>query len=268
MLAVRGVGRWGAVPIDERIARIDAATAPLRVQIADHRVAELLSDIDAVRTFMEHHVVAVWDFMSLLKCLQREVTCVDVPWIPRGEPSHRRFVNELVLAEESDVGVDGGYTSHFELYLAAMTEAGADCGPVTALLENVARGEPDPTGACGLPDAAAVFARTTLATAKSAAPHCLAATFAFGRERLIPSMFTSLRDAARRPTPPLTLLLAYLDRHIDLDAEEHTPLAFSLVQGLCGDDVQCWTDVEAAAIDACRQRLELWDAAAAAIEGR
>jgi hypothetical protein len=256
------------VAIDERIGRIDAATASLRLRIADHPVAELIEDIDAVRTFMQHHVVAVWDFMSLLKCLQRELTCVDVPWTPRGNPSHRRFVNELVLAEESDIGVDGGHTSHFELYLAAMAEAGADCGPVTTLLDRVARGEADPTTGCGLPDAAAAFARSTLSAATSSSPHRLAASFAFGRERLIPSMFTSLRAAAQRPKPALTLLLAYLDRHIDLDAEEHTPLAFSLVQGLCGDDSQRWREAEDAATAACRQRLELWDAAAAAIEVR
>jgi hypothetical protein len=261
-------GRWGVAVVDERVARIDEVTAPLRAQVAGHAVAELIDDIDSVRIFMEHHVVAVWDFMSLLKCLQREVTCVDVPWTPRGDPSHRRFVNELVLAEESDVGVDGGHTSHFELYVAAMAEVGADRAPITALLDRVARGEPDPTEAAGLPPAAAAFARTTLAAARGASPHVLAATFAFGRERLIPAMFTSLREAARRPRPELRLLLAYLDRHIELDAEEHTPLAFSLVQGLCGDDPERWREAEDAAVAACRQRLALWDATAAAIEAR
>ncbi len=266
MAAIASAGRWGSLAADERIERIEEVTGPLRAQIADHAVAELIEDVDGVRTFMEHHVVAVWDFMSLLKCLQREVTCVEVPWTPRGEASHRRFINELVLAEESDVGVDSGHTSHFELYVAAMTEAGANCKPITALLQRVDRGEPDPTEATELPPAAAAFARTTLAIASSASPHALAATFAFGRERLIPAMFTSLRAAAQRPRPELRLLLAYLDRHIELDAEEHTPLAFSLVQGLCGDDPQRWHEAEQAAVDACRQRLALWDATAGAIE--
>lgn len=260
-----GTGRWGSVAADERIAHIDTATAPLRARIADHAVGELLGDIEAVRTFMEHHVVAVWDFMSLLKCLQREITCVDVPWTPRGDPSHRRFINELVLAEESDIGVNGGYTSHMELYLAAMVEAGADCRPITALLDRVARGEADPAAGCGLPAAAAAFAEGTLTTARTASPHCVAASFAFGRERLIPTMFVSLRTMAQRSTPSLPLLVAYLDRHIDLDAEEHTPLAFSLVQGLCGDDDGRWRQAEAAAVDACAQRLRLWDAVAEAI---
>src|ERR1700736_5729219 len=101
MLGVQGAGRWGSVAADERVGHIDAETAPLRARIADHAVSELLGDIEAARTSMEHHVVAVWDFMSWLKRLQREVTCVEVPWVPRGDPRLRRFVNELVLAEES-----------------------------------------------------------------------------------------------------------------------------------------------------------------------
>jgi hypothetical protein len=262
-------GRWGRLTVEAPVARIDAATAPLREAIAGHRVAELLDDREAVQVFMEHHVVAVWDFMSLLKALQREVTCVSVPWTPRGDAAHRRFVNELVLAEESDVAPGGGYTSHLELYVAAMEQVGADTRPITALIEAVDAAHDWPLrDDCGLPAAAADFACATLATARSAPAHQLAAAFAFGRERLIPAMFTALRATATRCDPPLTLLLAYLDRHIDVDAGEHTPLAFSLLQGLCGDDERNWRSAEMVALDSCRRRLALWDAAADAIERR
>jgi hypothetical protein len=262
--AERG-GRWGQLVVEGPVAQIDAATAPLRAAISGHRLAELLDDRESVRTFMEHHVVAVWDFMSLLKALQREVTCVSVPWTPRGDAAHRRFVNELVLAEESDVAPGGGYTSHLELYLSAMVEGGADTTPIRHVLANADRNLPllDDSG---LPPAAASFARTTLDVARTAPVHQLAAVFAFGRERLIPTMFVALRAAALRCEPRLTLLLAYLDRHIDMDAGEHTPLAFSLLQGLCADDAQRWTEAESAALESCRRRLALWDAAAVAIE--
>jgi hypothetical protein len=266
MLDVRTQGRWGTLAVDERVSRIDAATAPLREAVATHRVAGLLEDLGAVRIFMEHHVVAVWDFMSLLKALQRAVTCVAVPWTPRGDASHRRFVNELVLTEESDVAPGGGYTSHMELYLAAMSEAGADTHPIVALLHRVGLGLPAVYDECGLPPAATAFARATLATAVDTAPHQLAAVFAFGRERMIPSMFVTLRDAAAACQPRLDLLLAYLDRHIDVDAEQHTPLAFSLLSGLCGDDSPRWNQAERAALEGCAQRLALWDATADAIE--
>ena len=264
--AARG-GRWGELVVEGPVARIDAATAPLRAAIAGHRLAELLDDREAVRIFMEHHVVAVWDFMSLLKALQRDVTCVSVPWTPRGDAAHRRFVNELVLAEESDVAPGGGYTSHLELYLDAMVEVEANTAPIRRVLADADRNVPLDSD-CGMPPAAASFARATLDLARTAPVHQLAATFAFGRERLIPSMFVALRAAALRCEPRLTLLLAYLDRHIDVDAGEHTPLAFSLLQGLCGDDVQRWAEAEDAALESCRRRLALWDAAAVAIEER
>jgi hypothetical protein len=108
---------------------LDAATAPLRAAISNHRLTELIGDARSLRLFMEYHVVAVWDFMSLLKALQRDLTCVSTPWTPVGDPAHRRFINELVLTEESDDAPGGGYTSHLELYLKAMNEAGADTAP-------------------------------------------------------------------------------------------------------------------------------------------
>jgi hypothetical protein len=260
--------RWGTHELRPRIEQLDRTTAPLLAASAHHRVHELVDNADAVRIFMEHHVVAVWDFMSLLTALQSAVTCVTVPWTPRGDAAHRRFVNELVLAEESDVDPRGGYTSHFELYVDAMREAGADTVPIQNLIQALkAPGDhADAIQSSGLPQAAASFAHSTLTTATQAPPHALAAAFAFGRERLIPEMFVTIRTTAERSRPRLDLLLAYLDRHIALDGEEHTPLAFQLVEGLCGDDEQRWQEAEAAAKVALQRRAELWDATATAIE--
>jgi hypothetical protein len=103
---------------------LKSALAADRAALVEHSLYARLTGLRDVRVFMEHHVFAVWDFMSLLKSLQREVTCVGVPWVPRGDPTVRRLVNEIVLAEESDDGVRETYTSHFELYRAAMDVAG------------------------------------------------------------------------------------------------------------------------------------------------
>jgi hypothetical protein len=245
---------------------LDAATAPLRAAISNHRLTELIGDARSLRLFMEYHVVAVWDFMSLLKALQRDLTCVSTPWTPVGDPAHRRFINELVLTEESDDAPGGGYTSHLELYLKAMNEAGADTAPLRRLLARVEAGQSAMVDDSGLPEAAALFAAATLTTATGAPTHALAASFAFGRERLIPTMFASLREAAVRHRPRLDLLLAYLDRHIELDADEHTPLAFNLVSGVCGEDPARWAEAREAALAALQNRLELWEAIARAIE--
>jgi hypothetical protein len=258
--------RWGTTEVGEHVAELDRRAAPLRAAIARHRVYEMVDDGAAIRVFMEHHVVAVWDFMSLLKALQAGVTCVSVPWVPRGDASHRRFVNELVVAEESDLDPRGGHVSHFELYVDAMREAGAQTRPILALLDHASDTEPGALAYDGLPPAAAAFAQHTLAVATSAPLHGVAAAFAFGRERLIPDMFTTIRIAAERHQPRLDLLLTYLDRHIVLDSDVHTPLAFQLVDGLCGDHPDRWREAEEAALAALQRRLELWDATAQAIE--
>ena len=74
--------------------------------------------LDLIRVFMFHHVWAVWDYFQLLKRLQLELTCVQLPWRPRADAQLRRFVNEIVLEEETDLMEDGvSYGSHLELYL-------------------------------------------------------------------------------------------------------------------------------------------------------
>src|SRR5689334_17205078 len=97
------------------IDRLKAAVATTRSAVTGHEMYSRLASREAIVTFMEHHVYAVWDFMSLLKSLQRNLTCVDVPWVPTGPTASRRLINDIVLVEESDE-LAGGFISHFELY--------------------------------------------------------------------------------------------------------------------------------------------------------
>src|SRR6202020_2973894 len=115
--------------------RIRAAISNQRQSLLSHPVYGHIQGVVALRLFMEHHVFAVWDFMSLLKALQRRLCCVDVPWLPATDPLATRFVNEIVLAEESDEDGQGGFLSHFGLYLRAMTRCGADTTAIDGLVE-------------------------------------------------------------------------------------------------------------------------------------
>jgi Conserved hypothetical protein len=76
--------------------------------------------------------------MSLIKYLQYTIAPTLYPWTPKGEGDVRRFINELVLEEESDeTNIPGEYSSHFELYHRAMEEIGADTSASKAFIETV-----------------------------------------------------------------------------------------------------------------------------------
>src|SRR5882757_3095839 len=95
--------------------QVRAAIALPRQALFNHPVYRDIRGVGALRTFMEYHVFAVWDFMSLLKALQQRLCCVTVPWLPNEPSLGSRLVNEIIVAEETDEDGDGGYISHFGL---------------------------------------------------------------------------------------------------------------------------------------------------------
>jgi DUF3050 family protein len=248
-----------------RVIDLQNSLCPLRMRLADHDVYSGIETLQDLQLFMEHHVFAVWDFMSLLKALQRRLTCVIVPWVPEGVRLTRRLINEIVLEEESDSDGGGGYISHFELYLNAMKQCGADTSRVDAFLHAVRRGlaiESSLTGACA-PRAAREFVKTTLKIAESRSTHEVAAAFTLGREDVIPIMFQALIGKLNEQCPgELSLFQDYLDRHIKIDADRHGPMALQMLVQLCGDDPRKWKEAEDAARVALFARIALWDGVA------
>jgi hypothetical protein len=243
-----------AISSTEALDRLAARIAPLRARLADHPLYARIGDERDLRVFMESHVFAVWDFMSLLKALQGRLTCVQVPWRPTEWPASRRFINEIVLGEESDL-FEGRAVSHFELYLEAMREAGADVGAMLGLLE--ADGELDFSG---VPEAAGRFVGATFSLIDSGGVHELAAAFTFGREDVIPDMFRSLvRDLNARLGGRFAKFQWYLERHIEVDGEDHGPLSLRMVADLCGNDARLWDEAGRAAEVSLLARIALWD---------
>ena len=245
------------------LGSLEARIAPLCARLAAHPLYASLRTLDDLHRFMEAHVFAVWDFMSLLKTLQRGLTSVDVPWLPSAHPEARRLVNEIVLGEESDV-FQGRAASHFELYLEAMRECGADTGPIERLVRSLRQGKPLSLVIADIPEPARAFVADTFALIARDKLHVTAAAFTFGREDLIPDLFRGfLRDLNQQLDGQLSTFLWYLERHIEVDGEDHGPMALRMVSALCGDDDQKWEEAGEAAEFALRSRLRLWDALAA-----
>ena len=226
-----------------------------RERVMEHALYSEMHTREHLAHFMTRHVYAVWDFMSLLKALQRRVTCVDVPWLPVGSPAARRLVNAIVLDEESDL-VDGVIVSHFELYLTAMQEVGADTAPATRFVEGL-RGGASVEAAMDLapmPEAARAFVRQTLAFAQHGSVYEVAAAFTLGREDAIPDMFRRLLAAI----PNAPRMAQYLERHIALDGDEHADQGFALLEALCGESEVRWREAAHASQRALDARAALW----------
>lgn len=248
--------------MNTHLEKLRTDIAPLREKLVHHPLYASISTIDQLRTFMQHHVYAVWDFMSLLKALQRELTCIDVPWVPRGSANTRYLINEIVTGEESDVDANGNRMSHFELYLAAMKQAGADTGSITALLGALAQGHNVRSALeqCHTNAAITQFVTTTFDVIATGKPHVMAAVFTFGREDLIPGMFISFVAELNKQGHNADIFQYYLERHIEVDGDHHSHLAYKMTAELCGEDTAKWVEARNAVEQALQARVALWDA--------
>jgi len=245
------------------IKNIEKEIEPLKAQLINHSLYNKIKSIEDLNIFLQHHVYAVWDFMSLLKALQNKLTCTTIPWIPTKHPETRYLINEIVLAEETDVDINGNHKSHYEMYLDAMQACGTSTTNIETFLETseslgnifVAIRNSD------LPQSLKDFLEFTFNVAIEGQPHQIAAAFTFGREDLIPNMFTEILKNLQEnfPEKDLSRLVYYFERHIELDADEHGPMALQMIEELCENDEKKWKEVEEISIEALQKRIALWD---------
>lgn len=245
--------------------------AGLRDRLDRHPIYESLRTPEDLRVFMAHHIYSVWDFMSLIKYLQGAVAPARWPWQPGADPTVQRFINELVLEEETDeAGPDrpGEFSSHFDLYLRAMREIGADAERPVRFVGLAARDGIDAALASGIaPPAAAAFTRTTFAFIGTGRPHIAAAALALGREHVIPAMFRAFLARMGISEQQAPVFHYYLHRHIHLDEDFHAPLSLRLLHGLCAGDPARIDEAQSAALQAVEARLAFWDGVCAALPG-
>lgn len=243
---------------------IERSLESVRNKIIQHPVYATIRRLDELRIFMKFHVYAVWDFMSLLKALQLELTCTSIPWFPVGSGKMRLLINHIVAGEESDIDIDGHQLSHFEMYLQAMTQCGADTSEITTFIKTLQQ-----TGdfeqafeAAGTPISARNFVNNTFSVIRTKQPHLIASAFTYGREDLIPAMFTAMVDELQKQFPDqLDSYKYYLDRHIEVDGDEHGHMAITMTNELCNNDSEKIKAAIQIAVESLQHRLMLWDEA-------
>lgn len=247
--------------MNAKILFIEKELAPILKKLNGHSLYKSLTSVKDIKVFMESHVYAVWDFMSLLKALQINLTTVSIPWVPKKNSNLVRFINEITVAEESDIDKDGNCKSHFEMYLDAMKDVHADTAPVVAFTNQITDIHSVQTALESSSELEAVkdFVGYTFEVIKANKPHEIAAAFTFGREDIIPEMFLKIvAEASVNSSENYDNFLYYLNRHIELDGDEHGPLSLQMIEELCQDDQEKWDEVLVVAKAALQVRIDLW----------
>ncbi|WP_257294238.1 DUF3050 domain-containing protein [Endozoicomonas sp. YOMI1] len=234
---------------------------PLQEQLFNHSIYQKIDSVEKLSVFMEAHVFAVWDFMSLAKRLQLEFTAMQLPWVPVPDARSARFINEIILYEETDKDRHGTPMSHLEMYLAAMGEVSADTSKIEQVIYSIKTGVPwqQALVVADVPEYVQVFVSDTMKVAQYGSLPEVASYFLFGREDAIPEMFSSLLNHWEIPPASVPAMAYYLERHIDLDGNEHGPAAENLLKQCINGDKTAEASAVAKAKEAISARIRFWD---------
>lgn len=233
---------------------------PKLAELENHQLYGHIQSINDLQLFMDRHVYAVFDFMSLTKALQNELAPSGGIWTMPKSNKLARFINEIVLCEESDELPSGEFISHFEMYCRAMAEVKANSDLPLAFIHYVSEhGLKIALNEFDIPKCSRTFMDSTFATLKAGRIHEIAASFCFGREKCIPIMFQTLLDQMNISEKEAPTFHYYLKRHIEVDGDSHGPLALNMIEHLCGDDKGKWNEALNAANSSIDNRIQFWD---------
>ena len=216
-----------------------------------------------LKIFMEYHVFAVWDFMSIVKSLQNHICPSGSPWLPNEYTKNgiAHLINEIIFSEESDFDNKGNYYSHFDLYLLAMKDVGADTEKILKFINNFKNGDTIFPIECSqdYPLESINFINNTFRCIKTNKVANIAAIFTYGRETTIPSMFKQILEKIDNDNILYNKLRLYINRHIEIDSSRHGPLSMQLFKYVCKNDQQIYDEAIGYALEAIKKRISLWD---------
>jgi len=242
---------------------------PSNTKLFQHPIYRSIKDTRQLQLFMENHAFAVWDFMTLLKALQINLTCVQIPWTPPKDSRISYFINSIVLGEESDDMATSDYKqalSHYNLYLKAMDEVGANSSAIKHLVNSIQNGtywynalQETRLKYPRIPVNTFEFVEFTMNVVQKKDPVDIAAAFLYGREDPIPQMFQNLLTQLGFENINCPNLKKYLERHIEVDSDDHGPMGGMVIDLLCGNDSTKLESAQKTALEAINMRIKLWD---------
>ncbi len=224
-----------------------------------HKLYERVSDENALRTFVEHHVICVWSYSFLLRNIYQELVSVIHPLNSQGQKEAIRLISEIILDEEVEEQHDGSLMSHMEVYMEAMQDLGADLGPIVTFFDMQDAGADwqDALEAAEFSPAITEYARCIGSFFKRPL-HERAAILFYEGEPYIPDQFLSklgLLSSKHRTHR----LLDYFERHIEGLKRPGFSAAGRLVEIFCGDSDAFNEAAEKAAECAMKARIEFWN---------
>ena len=235
---------------------------PLKSKLKNHNLYNIINSQEDLKIFCESHVFAVWDFMSLLKKLQIELTSINIPWMPSNNSEVSKLINEIVAGEETDETLDGSAISHYEMYINAINDIGVDTNLISNQISslNDINTIIDDINKLDIDDYIKEFLKFTFRIINNDKTHEIASAFTFGREDLIPDMFIPLLEKINSSdNTRIDKLIYYFKRHIEVDGDMHGPMAMKMLSFLCSDDETKINESLVASKDALKVRIALWD---------
>lgn len=227
-----------------------------------HPAFNSIQSLAELKIFSAYHIFLVWDYMSLLKSLQTQLTCIQTPWKPVQSPYARYLINSLVLKAESDIAADGNYASHYEMYRDAMQAMNADTGLMDNLMAHIETDMPviKAIELSNIPGPLKDFLEYTFWVVQKSSLHEQAAVLCYGREGfghlLLYQRVVALQG---NHTNELQPLIYYLRHKNEINEKYHSQLSAILLEQLCGTDEKKWHEASQAANQSLRNRIRLFD---------